>query len=96
VDPAFVHFCEEVGQYGSGYKPLTVYEYRVPLLKRQVSKTTDSLEPHKEVWSKIGCTLMTDVWTDTRGRSLMNLCVNSERGTLFLKDIDASLESHTT
>jgi hypothetical protein len=49
MDLAFVRFCEAIGQYGPGYKPPTVYEYRVPLLKRQVSKITDSLEPHKEV-----------------------------------------------
>ena len=95
TDPAFLRFCEAVGQYGSGYKPPTVYEYRMPLLQRQVAKTIDSLQPHKEVWAKTGCTLMTDAWTDRKNRSLMNLCVNSERGTVFLKAIDASSESHT-
>ncbi|XP_078158838.1 uncharacterized protein LOC144554393 [Carex rostrata] len=95
ADPDFLRFCEAVGQYGSGYKPPTRYEYRVPLLKRQVSKTNTSLEVHKEAWGKNGCTLMTDAWTDRRSRSLMNLCVNSSKGTVFLKAIDASSESHT-
>ncbi|XP_078148592.1 uncharacterized protein LOC144544048 [Carex rostrata] len=35
ADPDFLRFCEAVGQYGSGYKPPTPYEYRVPLLKRK-------------------------------------------------------------
>ena len=95
VDPAFLRFCEAVGQFGSGYKPPTVHEYRMPLLKRQVLKTNSSLDVHREAWGKNGCTLMTDAWTDRRSRSLMNLCVNSAKGTVFLKAIDASSESHT-
>ncbi|XP_078174452.1 uncharacterized protein LOC144568097 [Carex rostrata] len=52
TDSAFLRFCEAVGQYGPGYKPPTVYEYRMPLLQRQVAKTTNSLQPYKEVWAK--------------------------------------------
>jgi Protein of unknown function (DUF 659) len=53
-----------------------------------------TLQPHKEVWMKTGCTIMTDAWTDRRGRSLMNLC-DSELGTIFLKVNDTSSKSHT-
>ncbi len=43
----------------------------------------------------MGCTIMTNGWTDKRGRSLMNLCVNSEMGTIFLRAIDGSADTHT-
>lgn len=30
-----------------------------------------------------GCTLMTNAWTDQKGRSMMNLVLNSYSGTMF-------------
>lgn len=95
TDPAFTAFCEALGQYGPGYKTLTMYEYREPLLKRQVEKTNDKLKAHRDWWEKMGCTIVTDAWTDRRGRSLMNLCVNSELGTCFLRVVNGSADTHS-
>lgn len=39
-------------------------------------------------WSKTGCTLMSDGWTDARGRSITNFFVNSPKGILFIKSMD--------
>ena len=33
---------------------------------------------------------MSDGWTDRKERSLVNFLVNSSRGTMFMKSIDAS------
>ena len=41
-----------------------------------------------------GCSLLTDAWTDRRGRSLMNLLAHSARGVWFLRAIDASADVH--
>ncbi|XP_066381394.1 uncharacterized protein, partial [Miscanthus floridulus] len=41
-----------------------------------------------------GCTLMSDSWTDKRGRHLINFLVNSPAGTYFLESVDASSEVH--
>ena len=41
-----------------------------------------------------GCTLMSDGWTDKRGRHLINFLVNSPAGTYFLESVDASSEVH--
>lgn len=38
TDPVFLAFCE-AGQYGHGYKPPSMYEWRKPVLHRQVKKT---------------------------------------------------------
>jgi len=48
------------------------------------------LERYKKEWSKTGCTLMSDGWTDGKGRSITNFLVNSPMGTIFLKSIDSS------
>ncbi|KAK4271061.1 hypothetical protein QN277_019809 [Acacia crassicarpa] len=47
------------------------------------------VEKHKALWKKIGYTIMTDRWTDKR-RSIINFCVHSSMGIVFLKSIDAS------
>ncbi|XP_019185978.1 PREDICTED: uncharacterized protein LOC109180724 [Ipomoea nil] len=39
---------------------------------------------------------MTNAWTDTKRRSVMNLCVNSTLGTVFLTSKECSLDSHTS
>ncbi|XP_052177733.1 uncharacterized protein LOC127791758 [Diospyros lotus] len=39
---------------------------------------------------------MTDAWTDRKRRSIMNLCVNSNAGTVFLSSKESSDEAHTS
>ncbi|XP_019166931.1 PREDICTED: uncharacterized protein LOC109162702 [Ipomoea nil] len=39
---------------------------------------------------------MTDAWTDRKRRNVMNLCLNSSLGTVFLSSKECSLDSHTS
>ncbi|XP_022007684.1 uncharacterized protein LOC110906938 [Helianthus annuus] len=39
---------------------------------------------------------MTDAWSDRQRRSIMNLCVNSKLGTVFLSSKECSNEAHTS
>lgn len=87
--------CEAIEQYGQGYKPPTYYELSETLLQNEVNETNEYLKTHRENWKSNGCSIMTDSWTDMRGRSIMNFCVNCELGTSFLKSVDASAEAHT-
>ncbi|XP_072983547.1 uncharacterized protein [Typha latifolia] len=95
TDKSFHILMEAVGQYGPGFKPATMHELREPLLKKQVAKTNDDLENHRAAWKKNGCSILTDAWTDRKGRSIMNLCVNCELGVSFLRSVDCSKDSHT-
>ena len=54
-----------------------------------------SIEKHKVFWKDMGCSIMTDGWTDRRRRTLINFLVNSPKGSVFLKSIDASRISKT-
>jgi hypothetical protein len=55
-----------------------------------MEETTKVLEEHKLIWKKTGCTTMSDGWTDKRRRTILNFLVNSPKGTVFLKSVDAS------
>ncbi|XLR57114.1 hypothetical protein S83_007786 [Arachis hypogaea] len=78
---------EKAIRYGQGFKPPSYHELRVPLLKKHVELVQQSLEEHREYWKQVGCTIMTDGWTDKRRRTILNFLVNSLKG---LKSIDAS------
>jgi hypothetical protein len=83
---------ESIGQYGPGYRSPSMHEIREPLLERAVNKTTELRKKHEEAWKEYGCTLMSDGWTDTSHRHLINFLANSPAGTFFLGSVDASSE----
>ncbi|XP_020113282.1 uncharacterized protein LOC109727555 [Ananas comosus] len=91
---SFSLMLEAIGQYGRGLKAPTPYELRVPLLKKEVEETKAFLKTHRDCWEAHGCSIMTDAWTDKRGWNFMNLVVNCELGSSFLRSIDSSLEVH--
>jgi hypothetical protein len=85
---------EATTQFGSGYKPPTPYQLGEPLLQEAVKSTNTMREEHEHAWKHYGCTLMSDGWSDRRGRHLINFLVNSPEGTYFLESVDASSEVH--
>jgi len=52
-------------------------------------------EEYERAWKYYGCTLMSDGWSDRRGRHLINFLVNSPEGTYFLESVNASSEVHS-
>ncbi|CAA0811945.1 hAT transposon superfamily protein [Striga hermonthica] len=77
-------------------KPPSSYEMREPLLKKAVERTKLKVKPHEDEWKKRGCSIMTNAWSDRKRRSIMNLCVNSKIGTIFLSSKESSDISHTS
>jgi hypothetical protein len=91
----FATAIEAIGQYGLGMKPPSYHELRVPLLKKEVDAAQKDLEEHKKEWEKNGCTIMSDGWKNKRERTLINFLVNSSKGTVFMRFVDASAYSKT-
>ncbi|GJZ57004.1 ribonuclease H-like domain-containing protein [Tanacetum coccineum] len=54
------------------------------------------MKKYEEEWESIGCSIMTDAWSDRKRRSIMNLCVNSKLGTVFISAKDCSDKAHTS
>ncbi|XP_057434397.1 uncharacterized protein LOC130727307, partial [Lotus japonicus] len=87
----FTKMCESISRHGLGFKPPSFHDLRGKLLKKKVEMTHKVLDEHKASWRKTGCTITTDGWTDRRRRmTILNFFVNSPKGTVFLKSIDAS------
>jgi len=83
---------ESIGQYGHGYRSPTYHDIRGPLLERAVERTAKLRKKHEEAWKEYGCTIMSDGWTDTSHRHLINFLANSPVGTFFLGSVNASSE----
>lgn len=87
---SFKLMVEAIGMYGAHLKPPSYYELRVPLLQDELKLTHEMLSTNKQEQVKYGCSIMSDGWTDTKGRTLINFLVNSPAGTMFVKSVDAS------
>ncbi|WVZ50616.1 hypothetical protein U9M48_001855 [Paspalum notatum var. saurae] len=83
---------ESIGQYGHGYRSPTYHEIRGPLLEMAEKRTMELRKKHEESWKEYGCTIMSNGWTDTSRRHLINFLANSPAGTFFLGSVDASSE----
>ncbi|XP_076927199.1 uncharacterized protein LOC143590669 [Bidens hawaiensis] len=89
-DESFPIMLNAIGEYGRGLPPPSYHNMRITLLNKRVEKTkkfVDSFRPH---WEEYGCSIMSDFWTDGKGRCLINFLVNCPLGTIFLKSLDAS------
>lgn len=91
----FDQLLEAAGRFGPGGKKPNQHELREKLLHEEVEDTKKLLKVQEKEWTKNGCSIMTDAWTDQKRRSIMNLCVNCRIGTSFLESKETSAESHT-
>ena len=53
----------------------------------------DILTPIRASWSSSGVTIVSDGWTDTRRRRLINIIANSPKGAIFIRAEDCSRET---
>ncbi|XP_021313510.1 uncharacterized protein LOC8078073 [Sorghum bicolor] len=88
--PSFELMLEAIGDFGRGLRGPTPYEMSGKFLQKRKRKVQELVKAHKESWELHGCSVMTDVWTDKRGRGVMNLVVHSAYGVYFLDSVDCS------
>ena len=92
--PSFLQMVFAIGKFGPTLQPPTPYELSETFLQREVMETNTTLNTFKETCGICGCTLMTDAWSDRKGRSLMNIVAHCPAGTAFLLSQDASSDKH--
>ena len=88
--PSFDLMLEAIGDFGRNLRGPTPYEMSGKFLQKRKRKVHETLKSHKESWELNGCTVMTDAWTDKRGRGVMNLVVHSAYGVCFIDSVDCS------
>eukprot|EP00253_Pinus_taeda_P001827 PITA_01827 len=89
TNPFYQPMFDAVAVVGPRYKDPTFAELRGPLLQDENTDCTARLAEFKASWEHTGCTVMSDGWTDQKGRTLLNFLVSCPKGTMFMKSIDA-------
>lgn len=88
---SFQVMCESIGQFGPGLKPPSMYEARIPLLKKEVEDTEKAMVENKKEWAQKGCLILSDGWRDsTVQKDIINFLVNSPKGSVFIRSMDVS------
>ncbi|CAI0400473.1 unnamed protein product [Linum tenue] len=86
---------ELVARHGPGFKPPSYHELRETFLKEEMKEVEEKLNVFKEEWKSVGCSIMSDGWTDKKKRSICNFLVNSPRGTVFVESIASGISKNT-
>eukprot|EP00253_Pinus_taeda_P010742 PITA_10742 len=73
-----------------GTKPPPFVELRGPLLQDEKTDCIARLAEFRASWEHTGCTIMSDGWTDQKGRTFLNFLVSCPKGAIFMKSVDAS------
>jgi hypothetical protein len=89
-NPFWQLMCDAIVVVGPGYKSPTFEELWGPILQEEKTDINSRLAKFKKSLEISGCTVMSDSWTDRKGRSLLNFLVHCPRGIMFIKSIDAS------
>ena len=75
-----------------GFKGPNYEKLRTVLLKKERLLLEDVLKPIRSSWSNTRVSIISDGWTDTRQRPLINIIASSPQGAMFLKAEDCSGE----
>ncbi|XP_073017843.1 uncharacterized protein [Primulina eburnea] len=92
---SFKPIIESIRQYVPRIKQPSYHEVGEPILKEEINNIKLILRQNEEKMAKNGCILMDDGWRNRKGISFINFLVNTPKGIMFIKSIDASTYSHT-
>lgn len=93
--PYWQDMLKAVNEAPRGYKGPNFEKVRTTLLRKEKLIVEKILEPVRFNWSSNGVSIISDGWTDTANRPLINIIVMSPSGPYFLRAIDASGEEKT-
>lgn len=87
--PFFAAMVNALTTVDARYKPPIAHDLRESLLDNAVKDVGVIVDDQKKLWQK-GCTILSDSWEDQRGRTLINFLVQSAKGTVFFRSVNAS------
>ncbi|XP_049934414.1 uncharacterized protein LOC126410179 [Nymphaea colorata] len=86
----FQVMADVIASIGPGFKMQSYHQLRGKILQDTVKEVSEHCNQLKLSWKETGCSIMSDGWTDTRSRTLVNFLVYCPKGTMFLKSLDLS------
>ena len=74
------------------YVPLGYNNLRTSLLQQEKAHVDRLLQPIKGTWKEKGVSIVSDGWSDSQRRPLINFMAVTESGPMFLKAVDCTGE----
>ncbi|CAN1146832.1 hypothetical protein LINPERHAP2_LOCUS15510, partial [Linum perenne] len=71
-EPEYYTILELAARHGPGFKPPSYHEIRETLLKEELEEVEEKLYIFKNEWTKVGCSIMSDGWTNRKRRPICN------------------------
>lgn len=65
-----------IGKFGPNLQSSTSYKLSEPFLQRSVTEINATLDSFKQSCQLNGCSLITNTWSNQKGRNLMNIVVH--------------------
>ncbi|PKI58887.1 hypothetical protein CRG98_020726 [Punica granatum] len=93
--PYYQQANDAIASMGAGYKGLGFHDLRGYLLTKNVEKVRKYVDSYRSIWKEMGCTIMTDGWTDQYKRTLINFLVYCPKGIVFVKSVNPLYASKT-
>ena len=72
TNPFCQPMCDVIAIVVPSYRAPTFEDLQGAILQAEKSDINNRLEELKKSWESIGCTVMFNGWTDTKGRTLIN------------------------
>ncbi|GJP44647.1 hypothetical protein CLOM_g4013 [Closterium sp. NIES-68] len=88
-------FVDAAVAYGKPYDLPSAYKVGGPLLKRLKADSDALVQPLKDTWKTVGCTLSVDGWSDLRSRSLVCLIAQNDTAPVLVEVVDSKTAKKT-
>ncbi|XP_059063173.1 uncharacterized protein LOC131856039 [Cryptomeria japonica] len=86
-NPYWLNLVTTMTVAGKGYKAPS---HKWELLTNAIARAKEVVENQKNEWTKYGCTILSDGWTNGKNRTIINFLVACKDNVVFLKSVDAS------
>ncbi|KAG8380934.1 hypothetical protein BUALT_Bualt06G0068200 [Buddleja alternifolia] len=82
-------------EYGKSYKIPSYSTIRTKLIPDSRKEVDEYVAVDKKSWALTGCTLMSDIWSDMKHRSVINIVAYSPGGAVMMNSFEVSKEKKT-
>jgi hypothetical protein len=90
--PYWKDMVKAINEAPQGFKGPNYEKFRTLLVQKERSLIHDILKLVRSSWTNSGVSIISDGWTDTKRRPLINVIASSPKGAMFLRAEDCSGE----
>lgn len=91
TSPSFQRLINATLAHGQiGYKLPSCEDLKGWILKEEVKEMQQYVKDVRNSWENTGCSILLDGWMDQKGRNLINVLVDSPKGTIYVRSCDIS------